>query len=150
MRQTRRIRVNAPPERVWELIDNSRKLASWMPNIVSTRFPGTRERNKQVGTRFVQEMREGDKVSTYEGEVTAYEKGRLLGMLLLPEALAIHVVYHVEGDEDWTLLDYGCDVKPMTWRGYLMVWYGRKMLNRILDQQLARLKLVAETGKADV
>lgn len=150
MRQTRRIRINAQPEHVWELIDDDTKLSSWMPHIVATRYPDGKPADNPVGTRFIQEMRQGDKTVSYEGEVTEYQPGKLLGVLLRPAAFAIHVVYHVEGDDDWTLLDYGCDVKPMTWRGYLMVWYGKKMLNRILDQQLALLKLVAEGKLADV
>lgn len=144
MRQTRSIRINATPARVWELLDNDDNLPAWMPHIVSTRYPDGRPKDNPVGCRFIQEMREGDKVSSYEGEVTEYEAGKLLGVLLRPKAFAIHAVYHVSGDEDWTRLDYGCDVRPMTWRGYLMVWYGKKLLNSILDQQLARLKLVAE------
>lgn len=144
MRQTRRLRINAPHHKVWELIDDDSKIPLWMPNIISTRYPQGKPRDNPVGTRFLQEMREGDKVSSYEGEVTEYEPGRLLGVVLEPKAFVIHVVYHVTGDEDWTLLEYGCDLRPTTWRGYLMVWYGRSILNRILDQQLARLRLVAE------
>ncbi len=144
MRQTRSIRVNAHPQRVWELIDDDNKLPLWMPHIVSTRYPDGKPRDNPIGTRFIQEMREGDKISSYEGEVTEYEPGKLLGVLLRPQAFAIHVVYHVTGDEDWTRLDYGCDVRPVGWRGWLMLSLSKKMLNRILDQQLARLKLVAE------
>lgn len=144
MRQTRSIRINAPPRKVWELISDDRKLPQWMPNVVRTTYPDGKPKGSQIGARFVQEMREGEAVSSYDGEITEYEEGRLLGKLLRPRAFAMHIVYHVEGDEDWTRLDYGCDVRPLTWRGYLMVWYGRRLLNGILDQQLARLKLVAE------
>ena len=144
MRQTRSIRINATPDTVWSLLDDESRLPLWMPHIVSTRYPDGIDKSNPVGTRFIQEMREGDKISSYEGEVTEYEKGRLLGVLMRPHAFAIHAVYHVSGDDDWTRLDYGCDVKPMTWRGYLMVWYGKRLLNSILDQQLARLKFAAE------
>ena len=144
MRQTRRLRVNAPVARVWELIDDDSKLPLWMPNIVSTRYPNGKPQGSPVGARFVQEMRQGDVVSSYEGEVTAYEPGRMLGVLLRPQALAVHVVYHVTGDEDWTLLEYGCDVRATTWRGTLLLLFSKKLLKGILDQQLARLKLVAE------
>lgn len=144
MRQTRSIRVNAPPHKVWELIDDDSKLPLWMPHIVSTRYPDGKPKGNPIGARFIQEMREGDGVSSYEGEVTEYQPGTLLGVLLRPKAFAIHAVYHVSGDEDWTRLDYGCDVKPRHWRGWLMLALSKRMLNRILDQQLARLKLVAE------
>ena len=144
MRQTRRLRVNAPPAKVWELIDDDSKLPLWMPHIIATRYPDGKPHDMPVGTRFIQEMREGDKVSTYEGEVTEYQPGRLLGVLLRPQAFAIHVVYHVQGDDDWTLLEYGCDVRPTTWKGRLMLLLSKRLLESILDQQLARLKLVAE------
>jgi hypothetical protein len=150
MRQTRSLRINAPPAKVWELIDDDDKVPKWMPHIVSTRYPGGRPKGDRKGARFVQEMRQGDVVSSYEGEITEYQHGKLLGVMTRPEAFAIHAVYHVSGDEDWTRLDYGCDVKPMTWRGYMMVWWMRKVLNRILDQQLARLKWVAEGRQVDI
>lgn len=144
MRQLRRVRINAAPQKVWELIDDESKIPLWMPHIVSTRFPGGKPRGNPKGARFVQEMRQGEATSSYEGEVTEYEKGSLLGVLLKPEAFAIHVVYHISGDDDWSLLEYGADIRPRTVRGYLMIWWGRRALNSILDQQLARLKLVAE------
>ena len=150
MRQTRSLRIMAPPERVWALIDDERKLPLWMPNVVSTRFPDGKPAGNPIGARFIQEMRVGDTLSSYEGEVTEYQPGKLLGVIMLPEAFAIHVVYHVEGDEDWTRLDYGCDMQPKTWKGRLMMYLGRKLMASILDQQLARLKLVAETGKPAV
>lgn len=115
-----------------------------MPNVVATRYPAGRPRGNPIGTRFVQEMRDGEISSSFEGEITEYEEGRLIGKLMWPEAFAMHVVYHVVGDQDWTLLEFGCDVKPKTWRGYLMTWYSRRLLISILDQQLARLRLTAE------
>lgn len=148
MRQTRRLRINAPVERVWALIDDEANLPRWMPNVVSTRFPAGKPKDNPVGARFVQEMNEGGKISSFEGEVTEYEPGRLLGVLLKPEAFAIHVVYHVTGDADWTRLDYGCDVRPMTWKGWIMLSLGKRMLSSILDQQLGMLKIVAEKGEA--
>lgn len=144
MRQTRSIRINAPPPTVWELVADEDKLPLWMPNVVRTTYPKGKPKGNPIGAKFVQELRNGEATSSYEGEITEYQEGKLVAKLLRPEAFAMHIVYHVEGDEDWTRLDYGCDLRPNTWRGYLMTWYGRKLLNSILDQQLARLKLVAE------
>ena len=146
MRQTRSLRVNAPVTRVWELIDDSEKLPLWMPNIVSTRYPDGKPEGNPIGTRFIQELKEGQTTSSYEGEVTEYQPGRLLGVMLRPQAFVMHVVYHVEGDEDWTRLDYGCVVEPTTWKGRFVLIVGKRMLKAILDQQLALLKHVAETG----
>ncbi len=150
MRQTRSIRINAPPHAVWTLIDDETKRPLWMPHVVATRYPDGKPVGNRVGVRFIQEMRDanGEGVTGYEGQITEYKKGKLIAMMVRPEAFAIHSVYHLDGDEDWTRLDYGCDVKPTTWRGYLMVWWGRQLLNSILDQQLARLKQVAE-GKME-
>ena len=82
---------------------------------LSRRQAGRQSRSARASSR---RCARATTVSTYEGEVTEYQPGKLLGVLLRPQAFAIHVVYHVEGDEDWTRLDYGCDVKPTTWRGY--------------------------------
>ena len=34
------LRIQAPPEKVWALLDDERKLRLWLPNIVETRYPG--------------------------------------------------------------------------------------------------------------
>ena len=81
MRQTRRLRIDAPVERVWELIDDDAKVSTWMPNIVATRYPGGKPKDNPVGARFIQEMRQGDRIDSYEGEVTEYERGRLLARI---------------------------------------------------------------------
>lgn len=148
MRITRRLRVNAPRPRVWELIDDDSQLSKWMPHVTATRYPGGKPAEKSPGTRFVHELRHGDLTSSYEGEITEYKPGSLLGMLMLPEAIRMHAVYHVTGDDDWTLLEYGCDVRPASWKGWLMLALSKRQLNRIVDQQLALLKLVAE-GKIE-
>ena len=140
MRQTRRLRVNAPVARVWELIDDDSKLPLWMPHIIATRYPQGKPKDNPVGTRFIQEMHDGDTTSTYEGEVTEYEAGTLLGVILRPQAFVMHVVYHVSGDDDWTVLEYGCDVHSTSWKGRLMLWLGRKTLNAILDQTHAKFE----------
>jgi hypothetical protein len=117
-----------------------------MPNVIGTRYPDGRPRGDPVGTRFVQRMNENGKVSEYEGQVTAYEPGRMLAVRLTPEAFAITVCYVVDGDEDWTLLQYACQLRARSVKGWLMMHLGKRMLQSILEQQLVRLKIVAETG----
>lgn len=147
MRIERKLRINAPVERVWTMIDDDRNHAKWMPNVIGIRYPDGRPQGDPVGTRFVQRMNENGKVSEYEGEVTAYEPGRMLAVRLLPEAFTITVCYVVDGDEDWTLLQYACQMRARSIKGWMMMRLGSKMLESILEQQLTRLKFVAETGK---
>jgi uncharacterized protein YndB with AHSA1/START domain len=146
MQIERKLRISAPAERVWALIDDDRNHPKWMPNVIGTRYPDGRPRGDPVGTRFVQRMNENGKVSEYEGQVTAYEPGRMLAVRLTPEAFAITVCYVVDGDEDWTLLQYACQLRARSVKGWLMMHLGKRMLQSILEQQLVRLKIVAETG----
>ena len=146
MRHARSILINAKPDRVWELIDDDSKLPLWMPSVVSTRYPNGRRQGNPIGTRFVQEMREGKRVVSYEGEVTEYEPGRTLGIALWPAPFVVHVIYCISADGVGSRLDYRAEVTPALWLGWLLLPFGRLFLGRSLDQQLARLKQVAEAA----
>lgn len=148
MRQTRRIRINAPTTRVWELVDDDDNISRWMPQVVRVTYPDGKPKVKAPGVKFAHELKMQAGQSSYQGEITEYRPGSLVGMLVEPQAFKMHVVYHVTGDEDWTLLEYGCDVRPANWRGWLILALSKKQLSRIIDQQLALLKLVAE-GRID-
>lgn len=146
MRIVRTLRIWAPAARVWGLIDDERQIPRWMPSVLDTRYPQGKPAGNPIGARFLQQMQEGGKVSEYEGEVIAYEPGRMLGVRLLPQAFKIDVRYIVTGDEDQTQLDYICDMWARTWKGSAILLLGTKMLGGIAEQQMLRLKLLAEQG----
>ena len=151
MRLARQVLIDAPPARVWALIDDDRNLALWMPNLIGTRFPDGRPDAKagasRVGTRFIQTLQvEGGGTSEYAGEVTEYKPGQMLGTRLTPQAFTVDVRYYVTADpeHDGTALVYTCRTRANTWYGWGMLMIGSKMLGPIADAQLAALRRAAE------
>ena len=51
-----------------------------MDGLEETSYPDGLDRTRPVGTRFVQRIREGGRVSEYQGIVTAYDPQRHLGI----------------------------------------------------------------------
>jgi carbon monoxide dehydrogenase subunit G len=69
--------IQAPPDRVWHWLTDAERMREWMPELVATDHDGNASGQ---GATFVMTLREGGKLTTYEGEVTQWEPGRILGL----------------------------------------------------------------------
>lgn len=150
MNETFSMVVAAPVERVWALIDDPENLKRWMDGLEGTTYPDGLDRSRPVGTRFVQRIREGGRVSEYQGIVTAYDHLRHLGIEIGNRAFTMAVDYRLAPVPGGTCLDYaavmkrgGAFVRVMT---LLFGWVTRK----ILRKQMARLKALAESPATPV
>lgn len=146
MNETYSMMISAPVHRVWELIDDQDNLKLWMDGLEETSYPDGLDRTRPVGTRFVQRIREGGRVSEYQGIVTAYDPQRHLGIEIGNRAFAMGVDYRLTAIPEGTRLDYsavmrrgGAFIRIMT---ALFGWLTRKILRR----QMAKLKAIAEAG----
>lgn len=148
MRLVRQILIAAPPERVWALLDDESNIQKWMPYVIDTHFPDGKPESDPVGAKFLQIMEQDGKRSAYAGIITGYEKGRMIGMRMTPEAFTVDVRYFVQphGDGASTELTYDSQTHAATWWGSIMLMAGKTLLARIADQQLARLREFAEHG----
>jgi uncharacterized protein YndB with AHSA1/START domain len=145
MRIATTIDIDAPTRRVWALLEDERNLRLWMPDVLETTYPGGKPEGDPGGARFLQKIREGGRVSTYEGEVTACEPPRLLGVRLGDgRHFETDVVYRLSERGAATRLDYDCEVRLKSWLGRLMIVVGGPMARRIVKRHMANLKRVAE------
>lgn len=145
MRVMATVDINAPLDKVWPLLDEDENLKLWMPDVIETSYPDGKPEGDRVGTRFAQKIREGGRVNTYFGKVTAYEPGRLLGVRLGDERkFTTDVTYRLSEQGTGTRLDYACDVQLLSWLSRLMIWIGGPMMRRIVKRHMANLKRAAE------
>jgi len=145
MRVATTVDIDAPIERVWPLLDRDENLKLWMPDVIETTYPGGKPEGDPVGTRFEQKIREGGRVNTYLGEVTAYEPRRLLGVRLGDERnYSTDVTYRLNAKGTGTRLDYACDVKLLSWLSRVMILIGGPMMRRIVKRHMANLRRVAK------
>ena len=139
--------INASPETVFRYVDEEDKVKLWIPELVANEFPHGKNDENPVGTKFIQKLKEGGRVRSYEGEVTAYEKNRALSIRLGNKGFTVDVDYRVEPRGNGSRLEFICDVKYKRWFfgliGKLFSGFMLKMANKQLD----RLKEAAEQGK---
>jgi uncharacterized protein YndB with AHSA1/START domain len=137
--------INAPVGTVFELIDDEEKVKRWMDGLEETIYPSGRNLDSPLGTRFVQRIREGGRVSEYEGEVIAYEKPIRLAIDVGNRQFTMRVNYRLSVTPWGTTLDYSVETVRSTWLMKILSGLFRAFTLRILDRQMRKLKQLAES-----
>jgi uncharacterized protein YndB with AHSA1/START domain len=144
MNETFSMVIAAPAERVWALIDDQENLKRWMDGLEETTYPDGIDRSRPVGTRFVQRIREGGRVSEYQGVVTAYDRLKHLGIEIGNRAFTMAVDYRLTPVPDGTRLDYTAAMKRGGGFVRIMVVLFGWLTRKILRKQMTKLKALAE------
>ena len=72
------IELDAPPDRVWQVLEPIERHVDWMADAVAIRFVG--EQTSGVGTRFVCDTKVGPFTLTDRMEITEWDPGRSMGV----------------------------------------------------------------------
>lgn len=142
------LEIAASPTRVWMLLDDPDCLSQWMPNVVETQYPNGRPPNGGRGTIFRQIVEERGSSKTYDGEVTAFEAGRLLSVRLTDGTVIIEADYMLEPGGPGTLLTFKGDVRMHNPLMNMMMVAAWPMTRTLMLEQIKRLKAAAETPPA--
>lgn len=146
MRYTFTLDVNAPADKVFDLIHDPEKHKLWLQGVEETRYLGAYDPEYPVGTKFKQKIREGGRVKEYDGEVTAFARPTHLGIRLDSPQFSVAVDYRLTPLDGDTRLDYTADVTCCSWFVRLMVGLFSFLLRGILKKQMRKLKELAEAG----
>ena len=150
MNETFSMDIEAPPERVWALIDDPENLKRWMDGLEETTYPAGIDRSRPIGTRFVQRLRGGGRVSEYQGVVTAHDRLRHLGIEIGNRAFTMAVDYRLAPVPGGTRLDYSATMKRGGGFMRVMVVLFGWLTRKILREQMAKLKALAEAPATPV
>jgi carbon monoxide dehydrogenase subunit G len=138
--------INAPPEKVFDLIHDPDKHVLWLQGVEETRHIEPYDPSNPVGARFKQRIREGGRVKEYEGEVTAFDRPQHLGIRLFSPQFSVQVDYRLTPEGAGTHLDYSADVTCHSrFVGIIARLFGF-LMRGILRKQLLKLKELAEVG----
>ncbi len=88
-------------DQLWPLIDDVEKQRLWLTTLVDVTT--TSQLDRAVGTTFDMRVREGRRISTYEGRVNAYDPPRHLGVSFWGGRFGPGIVMQV----DYRLADLG-------------------------------------------
>jgi len=65
MEMTKQIEIIAPVETVFECLANDEIRLRWMDELVETQYPDGRNESDMVGTRIVDRIKQGSKITSY-------------------------------------------------------------------------------------
>jgi uncharacterized protein YndB with AHSA1/START domain len=139
------LEIDAPIEQVFALLDDPQKIKLWMHGLEETVYKTKRNRQQPVGTRFTQRLKQGRRISEYDGEVTAYERPTHLALRISNDSFAFDVDYRLADLGGRTRLEYtatGADPKGLARPAGA---FFALVTRRISAKQMRRLKAVAES-----
>lgn len=145
MRTFYRGEIDAPIERVFDLVERPDRRKQWMDGLEETTLLAD-ERAKTVGAVFRQRVRDGRGVSEYAGEVTAYEHPRHLGIRIGNPSFVMQVDYRLTPIGPRTRLDYTTELVAGGALLRLVEQAFSWLTRRILHRQMRRLKTLAEAS----
>ena len=136
--------INAPPSAVFPWIHDRERLRQWLPSIESDEV--IEEKPGHVGTRFKQVYKEGKRRIEMEGEITAWEQDRRLGVFLWCPYFEMKLDYTLEPTGDATRLTQRGD---MRFKGFMRLFgcmapLMRKKAQRQIEAELTKLKGLCE------
>lgn len=140
--------IDAPVETVFDFLDDDRKLKTWMEGLEDTIYLADYDRANPVGARFTQRIREGGRITEYDGEVTAYSRPHRLAVKLWSKNFTVDVDYLLHAEHGGTRLDYSADLKHATTVARVMGTLFGWLTRHILVNQMSELKRVAEEAAA--
>ena|SRR5438552_17432496 len=138
--------INAPIEKVFDLIHDPEKHKLWLQGVEETRYVGPYDAANPVGAKFKQKIREGGRVKEYDGEVTAFARPKHVGIRLWSPQFSVTVDYCLTPLDRGTRLDYSCDVACGHWFFRLMAKLFSFFMRGMLRKQMLKLKELAEAG----
>jgi len=99
--------IACPPERLWTFLEEPELQKQWMKGLLANE-PTSGHRT--VGSTFRLKIQEGRRVAEYDGEVTARDQPRHLGIRFwggnMPKGMIMRVDYRLAAAADGTRLDY--------------------------------------------
>jgi hypothetical protein len=108
MRIERVVKINCTPEHLWPFLDEPDKQKLWMKGLLENRRidPGP----PRAGSKFKMKIKEGGKVGDYDGEVTAYDRPRHLGVRFwgggFPAGMVMLCDYRLSAENGGTQMEY--------------------------------------------
>jgi uncharacterized protein YndB with AHSA1/START domain len=136
--------VNAPIEKTFEVLGDAEHLKLWMDSVVEIVHISPPERRNAAGAIFRMKIKEGGRIAQYEGQITALEKPRLLGLLLRGTHLTSYIDYRLQSEDGGTLVKFASTLVFGSLLARVMGLLFGWLTRRLARKQLAKLKAVVE------
>ncbi len=148
--QTKRVTIQAPPERVWAVLSDFGSVANWAPTVL--RSKSLTDPGKGAGARRVLHHRSGRAV---EEAVREWSNERRSFTFDVPGGIGpiktVREAWSVRAESGGSVVEVTLDLtmKYGPIGPALDALFGRRLMGRELALSLAGLKQYAETGRAE-
>jgi uncharacterized protein YndB with AHSA1/START domain len=127
-----------PVEEVFAFVDDDDKIKQWIGGLLETKR--TTAGKPGVGSKFHQKVKVGDRVMEMDGELLAYEPGRLVSVRIDSEMSEMKVNYDFKEINGRTRLTYTCDSEYRSFIYRLLSPLIKRITQQKLQKDFARLK----------
>lgn len=121
MRVEYRQEIRCTPWQLWPFLDDGEKQKLWLTTLIE--LVPTSQIPRAVGSTFEFRVREGRRISKYEGRIDAYDPPRHLGVSLwggvLRKGTVMRVDYRVADFKTHCRLEYYAEIDTSMFRGPL-------------------------------
>ncbi len=141
MQEIARIHIDASPEAVFALLADTDRRGEWQDGVETFDYESAFDSNDAVGAAFTQQIREGWRVTEYQGEITTFDPGAAWGARTVGGSYAMVVEYRLTPVDGGTAVITVVEVDSSSWfirlMGFLFGWLtrslGRKHLRKLKD-----------------
>jgi len=141
---TNEIDVAQPPDQVFAFIDAEDKAPRWLSQCVE--LTRTSAGEKEVGTTLRYVYKQPGRRGTMNGIVTAYERGKRLGMKYTDRMFEVAVGFDVAPTANGTHVTERISIEPKAFIAKLMAPILRRVTRAQTSKDMAALKRVLETA----
>lgn len=131
MQEIAQIHIDAPAEAVFALLADTDRRGEWQEGVETFDFASELDPDNAVGATFSQRIREGWRVTEYQGEITTYEPGACWGSRTTGGSYSMVVEYRLTPVDGGTAVITVVDVGSNSWfvrlMGLLFGWLTRSL-----------------------
>src|ERR1700693_4202570 len=110
MKNTCTVEIEAPIEKVFDLIHDHKKHKLWLEGLEETVFEPDYDPEHPLGAKFKQKIREGKNAQVYDGEIVAFKKPTHLGGRLASKSVSVQVDYRLKALKKVTRVDFSSEL----------------------------------------
>lgn len=143
MHRTASVTVPVPLSQAFAWLDEPGKLKQWVSGLEEVTYlkPGI---PRGAGTRFLCRLRQGIRVTEYQGEVTAYRPPNELALRLSSRRFALDIRYRLASRQEGTWIEQTVVLDSPSRPARLMLPLAGPLLRLHQARQLARLQAAVE------
>jgi len=138
------VQIAKPVADVFAVVDDESKFPLWMGLCADCSRGSSGAKATGMPLHFSQ--RQGDTVGELDGELTAYEPGKLIAMKFEDASSEVIIELSLDAKGEATSVKLGSGMQPKSFFGKLTAGFGKGGMQKQAEKDLGKLKKLLEQG----